>query len=113
MENTKITLYGGKRKRGPEMLKSRYHEISELALELIKANELLTIYQMLDHFYVRFPDLDRNALSKEIFDIKKDLEVRGIIKITFDLNKNQIIQLARKKYKALMPIQLVNSPGTF
>jgi hypothetical protein len=100
-----IILYRGKGKRGSEISCSKYESLCSFILTNLSHRQFLTVSQLLDLSFEKFADEDRNSFSRELFAVKQDLEVRGLINVAFDPTRTQYITLSRKS--KILP-QLLN-----
>jgi len=91
-----ITLYRDKDRRGSDIQWAKYESLRDFILSKLRHDEPLTVSQLLDLSFEQFGQEDRNSLSRIILAVKRDIEIRGLIKVRFDLHRNQYITLTKK-----------------
>ncbi len=92
-----VTVYSKNGRNGSRIPISQYHRIAQFILNHLKATAPTNINELLDEAFREFFQQDRNALACTLLLVKGDLEARGLIKVTFNVGRNQYIQLKKKR----------------
>jgi hypothetical protein len=74
----------------------KYNLIKEYILHTLDTFHTIDINQLLDCFFQEFPKEDKNSLARAVLEVKKDLEIRGVLKIAFEPDRRQFISLTKK-----------------
>lgn len=94
-----IFLYHETGRKRSSICKEKYEDIRDFIVSKLKQRGILTVSELLDLCFTENNFLDRNSFSKLIFQVKKDMEIRGFIKVSFDSERNQFITLVKKKLR--------------
>lgn len=74
-----------------------YNQLRELILSLFNENKLITLTDIIDHAYkLRSSDKFKDRIGVSILQVKMDLEARGIIKVTYNPDRSQTIELQKR-----------------
>ena len=95
-KDPEVEMRRGNGRRGATILRKDYEVVSSFIFSQLQGNDTIEIQQLIDEA--------RNALSPTLgrdyswclLQVKQDLEVKGLIKVTVQPNRTQFIKATRK-----------------
>ena len=105
-EDEHIQLFQGKNRMGASITRRDYDTISHFLLEAVAESGSISLTDLVDRTAKLDAKMQTKVCSVLLLHVKKDLEVRGKIKIEHLPNRVQLIRLnggkKRLKYKKLI-----------
>lgn len=99
MLKDKIQIAG---KRNIYLLKSHYDALRDFILDELIPGNSVTLDELLEKAKAKFFPLLQHEVGWHLLMVKFDLQTRGVIKLSHDHNRRQLIKLKRNYTKLLI-----------
>lgn len=98
MEFEKIDLSRAKNKMGATILKKRYDQMFELIISKLKSNtnREVALTELVEYAQINLSSHFGADIPWCLLQVKKHMEVKGIIKTSLNMYREQYIQLNRR-----------------
>ncbi len=95
-----IQLSGAGKRKGPVMPRAIYKQLADGILQCIEDSEKdsVSLDELLNHATLLLGEESKTHLPGSLLLVKNDLNVKGIIRISFDTGRNQNIFFNRPMY---------------
>jgi hypothetical protein len=92
-ERIQLNTLNGKNR--PFMLRKKYDSLRDFILEALQRQQQISLMELMEQANNKFDKVFFGEVALSLLDTKKDLEVRGLIKIAHERDRTQLISLKR------------------